>query len=333
MTESIWQGLLIVIAGGAMQGSFALPQKFLRGWAWEKGWLVYSIAAMTVFPWLTVALTIPGALGVYSSVSGGVLARTALFGAGWGVGSVLFGLGMAKVGIALAFAVIISLTAAVGSLVPLLVLQPGEFFSARGALLMLGLAVVILGVTLVSKAGAMKQGEGQRKAQDFKRGLLICVASGLTSPMMNFSFAFGGAIGEEAVRRGADPAGASVATFAVAVSAGFFINAGYCLYLMRRNPAPKPEGRAALNVLLASAMGFLWLYGFVAYGRGSSTLGTLGTVLAWPIFMTVMVMVANLWGLVTGEWKTAPPAAMRRLAAGLVVLILALVIISAGARA
>jgi hypothetical protein len=26
-------------------------------------------------------------------------------------------------------------------------------------------------------------------------------------------------------------------------------------------------------------------------------------VLVWPLFMTVIVLVANLWGLVTGEWQ------------------------------
>jgi hypothetical protein len=34
--EVSWAGLLVVALGAAMQGSFALPQKFIRGWAWER---------------------------------------------------------------------------------------------------------------------------------------------------------------------------------------------------------------------------------------------------------------------------------------------------------
>jgi hypothetical protein len=38
-------GFLAVVAAAVMQGSFALPQKFIRGWPWEKNWLLYSIFA------------------------------------------------------------------------------------------------------------------------------------------------------------------------------------------------------------------------------------------------------------------------------------------------
>ncbi|MGB9606624.1 MAG: L-rhamnose/proton symporter RhaT, partial [Bryobacteraceae bacterium] len=152
-----WIGLLVVALGAAMQGSFALPQKFIRGWAWEKMWLVYSITAMVALPWLLIAAAIPEAWWAYPAVPGGVLARTALFGAGWGIGSVLFGLGIARVGMALAFAIIISLTAAVGSIVPLAILHPDQLATRRGLLLFAGLAIVIAGVALCSRAGAMKE--------------------------------------------------------------------------------------------------------------------------------------------------------------------------------
>jgi len=49
--------------------------------------------------------------------------------------------------------------------------------------------------------------------------------------------------------------------------------------------------------------------------------------------MTVMVLVANFWGLATGEWKQAPGRARRYLAAGIVVLVAALIVIGAAAQA
>jgi hypothetical protein len=189
-------GLLIVLAGAVMQGSWALPQKFVRGWAWEKMWLLYSVAAMIVFPWLFVSLMIPRAGEAYASVSTGVLVRTALFGAGWGLGSVLFGLGIAAVGLALGFAIIISLTAALGTLVPMAILHPERFTFQRGGLLILGLLVVIAGVSLCAKAGAIKDAGASATKGNFTRGLLICIASGIASPMFNFGFAFGGLRGE-----------------------------------------------------------------------------------------------------------------------------------------
>jgi len=333
-----WAGLAVVALGAAMQGSFALPQKYIRGWAWEKMWLAYSITAMVIIPWLLLLAGIPQAWTAYGSVESGVLARTALFGAGWGVGSVLFGLGIARVGIALAFAIIISLTAAVGSVVPLAVLHPEELATRRGALLFIGLAVVVAGVALCSRAGALKEasagGAGIARS-GFGRGLLICVASGIASPMMNFSFAFGGPIQEQAMRSGAGPAAANFCIFAIAVSAGFLINGGYCLYLLRRNRSwASAQAEPGLrNFLLAAAMGALWLFGFYFYGTGAAWLGSYGAILGWPVFMTVMVLVANFWGLATGEWRQAPGRARAYLAVGILVLVAALMVIGAAAQA
>ncbi len=62
-------------------------------------------------------------------------------------------------------------------------------------------------------------------AGGFLGGLLICLVSGVTSPMFNFSVAFGGDIQREAERHGAEAAIASVAVIAVTVSAGFLTNA------------------------------------------------------------------------------------------------------------
>lgn len=332
--SGFWVGLLAVIAGGAMQGSFAVPQKYVRGWPWEKNWLFYSIAGMIVFPWLLVALVVPHAAQVYSNVDGGVLAKTALFGVGWGLGSVLFGLGMARVGIALAFAIVISLTAAVGSLVPMAVLYPDDFASWRGGLLVLGLVVVIAGVVFCARAGALKESGASASRRQFARGLLICIASGITSPMLNFGFAFGNDIGKQAVRLGASPVNAPIAIFALAISAGFLVNAGYCIYLLARN-GTWGQGLAAdrlSNLAYSFGMGFLWLVGFYLYGLGAAALGRLGSMVGWPIFMTLMVVIANLWGLATGEWKNTPRLAFQRLWIGIALMVAALAIIAPANR-
>jgi len=326
-----WLGLMLVFAGGAMQGSFILPQKYMRGWAWEQGWLLYSIAAMIFFPWLLVTLLVPEPGMVYANVGAGVVTRTALFGAGWGVGSVLFGLGVSRVGMALGFAIIISLTAAVGSVVPMAIQQPEKLASTQGLMLMSGLAAVIAGIVLCAKAGSLK--ETATRGQGYTRGLAICVASGIASPMMNFAFSFGRPIQEEAARLGAGPAVASIAIFAVAISAGFFLNGGYCLYLLRRNRSWQTTPPGARYTLYALVMGFLWLFGMFFYGVGASQLGESGASVGWALFMTVMVLVANFWGLVTGEWKGAPRQSFGYLGAGLAVMIAALVIIATGARA
>jgi L-rhamnose-H+ transport protein len=340
--NDFWAGLLLVMAAGVMGGSFTVPQKYVRGWSWEKTWLLYSAVGMVVVPWLIVALVIPDPLGVYAGVPASAMARTALFGAGWGVGSVLFGLGVARVGTALAFAIVVSLTATLGSLIPLAVLHPADLGSARTAWLLLGLGVVIVGLLLCARAGFLKEAaqEGSHSAKSpgrsagFAGGLLICLLSGITSPMFNFSVAFGDDIRREAERRGAAGPSASIAVLAVGISAGFLTNAGYCLYLLWRNRSWRPEGRppVARNAALVLLMGVLWMLGMFVYGVGASRLGPLGPVLGWPLFMTLMVLTGNFWGSVTGEWKGAGRRAYWLLQLGNAAMVMAFVVISLGTR-
>ena len=136
------------------------------------------------------------------------------------------------------------------------------------------------------------------------------------------------------MRAGAGAENASIATFAVEFAAGFLVNAGYCLYLLGKNRTwgTSLTGRAGRNSLLALAMGLLWYFGFFLYGLGATALGKLGPIVGWPIFMTAMVLIANVWGLVTGEWKNTDRRAFQNLGAGLALMVVALVVIAAANR-
>ncbi len=328
---NIWAGLLAVVAAAMMQGSFGVPQKFVRNWPWEKSWLFYCFAGVLLFPWAVVALTVPHTLDVYAQAGAGVVGLTAVFGACWGIGSVLFGLGLDALGVALGFSIMMSMIAALGSLIPMAVLHPADLFSGKGALLILGLVLAIVGVVLCARAGALKAGAASTAGKrHLARGILICVLSGAASPGMAFAFNFAGPIERAAKSFGASEINAPMASFVVAVTAGFFVNAGYCVYLLRKNQTwgkglPEDRGR---NLLFTFAMGFLWFMGFYLYGVGKSQMGQMGAAIAWPILMVLQVLVANVWGLVTGEWKNADRRAFRYLGAGLAIIIASVVVIA-----
>ena len=329
-----WIGLLLILLGGVMQGGFTIPQKFLKGWRWEMGWLVYSVAAMIVLPWTMVLATIPNPVAVYSAAGARSILLAAVFGMGWGIGSVFFGLGVAELGTALGFAIIMSLIAALGSIIPLAVQHPDQLLTARGMLLFLGLAIVILGVALCSKAGALREAAAPKQTGNFVRGLILCILSGVLSPMFNFAVAFLDDIAGLAQAQGVSSATASVTKIAVAISSGFIANAGYCLYLLRKNGGWKNAvpGAVPRNVLLAAAMGVLWFFGMYFYGQGAAHMGQYGAVFGWPLFMTAILLVANLLGLLTGEWRGAGARAMRFLALGNAAMVAAVIVISIGSR-
>jgi L-rhamnose-H+ transport protein len=327
-------GVLMAVLGGTLTGSFTAPMKFTKNWAWENTWLVYAIIGLACIPVVVALLSVPDLMAVYRSASPTVLTLTMLFGFGWGIGSVLLGAGVNRLGLALGFAIIIGLTAALGSLIPLVVLFPGALFTARGAGVLTGLAIVICGIILCAKAGAMRNAtDTTALSRDrYQVGLVICIAAGVFSSMLNLALAFGSPVAVAATQRGATPAAAQNAIWAVAAGAGSLANIGYALFLLFRNQSWSRFGAAcsSTNLLLGASMGALWMAGVVVYGAGAAVLGKWGAVLGWPLFMSMVIVTGNVWGLLTGEWKTAPQGAQRVSLAGVAVLITAIVVIAVG---
>src|ERR1700761_4723942 len=114
MTMTHAPALLAILVAGLMNGSFAVPMKWTRHWAWENTWLAWSLVALVLFPWSMVGLAVPASYELYRHAAGRVLLLVCLSGAAWGASQVLFGLGIKRVGMALGFAIVIGLAALMG---------------------------------------------------------------------------------------------------------------------------------------------------------------------------------------------------------------------------
>lgn len=324
----------LVLAGGMVHGSFALPMKRITRWKWENVWLVYSVVSMVLFPALLALATVPSLGQVYARTPAGILGMVAVFGFGWGVGATLFGLGIARVGMALGFSIILGVTSSLGSLLPLIVLNPEELWTRRGAMLLAGLALVVVGIVLCAIAGAMRDKARPDSRGGFAAGLLICLASGVTSPMLNFGFVFGKPIQDLAASFGASPSLAANAIWAPALAAGFLANAGYTIYLLNRNRTWSLYGESGTPPgywIGGAAMGIIWFGGLSVYGMGAAALGPLGGVVGWPVFIAMVILTANVLGAITREWEGASRRSLVYSWTGIAILILAILIISLGA--
>jgi L-rhamnose-H+ transport protein len=330
MSELLTSGALLVLIGGFMNGSFSLPMKLTTNWPWAASWLIYSLVGLLIIPVCLAVFSVPHLLATYQASSTRAVVLTVLFGLGWGIGSTLFGLGLSRLGIALGFAIIVGLTAALGALIPLLVLTPQYLGTVRGTWILTGLAIVLVGIALCGRAGGLKNAGPAAATSNYRTGLLICVASGILSSMLNLALAFGAPIADTAIRTGASAAGAQNAVWALAVGAGSLVNIGYTLFLIFRDESWHAYAAAgsARNWLAAAAMGVLWMFGIVVYGAGAASLGDLGAIIGWPLFMATVIITSNVWGFVTGEWRQARPAAVAYNLAGVIVLIVAVLVIS-----
>jgi hypothetical protein len=191
MNSTALLGAALVLAGGILQGTFAVPMKYARKWAHENIWVVFCLTGMVIFPWLLTASAVPSLARVYASDSSGTLLAIVSFGILWGVGATLTGLGLRMLGIGLGLAIILGLSASVGSLVPLLALTPEKMFSTQGTYYLAGTLVMFTGLALVAVAGLLRErssdGAGRAGRASFTAGLLVCIASGVLSSTLNFS--------------------------------------------------------------------------------------------------------------------------------------------------
>jgi L-rhamnose-H+ transport protein len=324
MSVEVWIGLALALVGGVMAGNCMLPSKFIRFWQWENMWLIFSLVSLVILPWGLALTLVPDLGSVYASLSPGQFAVPVLFGAGWGIAQVLFGLSIARLGMALGYSIIIGLGALLGTLVPLFFQNREVLGTAKGALILAGVAVMVSGVVVSGWAGRKRETAGKKTAQalggSYTTALVIAVVCGIMAPMLNYAFAFGQDIAKEAVKHGVSAANAGYAVWPVGLGGGLIPNVAYSMYLLSSNKTWDRFRRWPPDVFFSCAMAVLWMGAMSVYGMGTAYLGKLGTSVGWALFQIFMIMTANGLGVLTGEWKTAPVRAFRGLWAGLALL-------------
>ena len=327
-------GISLLVIAGIMNAAFAIPMKFTKKWAWENTWAVWSLYALLIMPALIAFVTVPRLGEVYSSSVSRNLLLVIVCGLAWGVAQVLFGLAVDAIGIALAFAIVLGLSAAIGSLIPLIRLHPDKVFAPAGLGVIAGVILVVVGVAVCAVAGHKREKATAKTTSDhkmpFSAGLLCAILSGLGAAAMNFGVAFGGALIHSAESAGTSPVWTINAVWFPLMVAGAIPNIVYCFYLMRKNGT---LGNFSLSGTgsywgLAAVMAFFWFASTIMYGVASGKLGELGPVLGWPFFMSLIVIMASVFGFMTGEWKNAGKTPLRIQITGVGILVLAVIVLS-----
>ncbi len=323
-------GFFLICLGGFMQGTYYLPLKYVSPWKWENIWLVYAFLALVALPVTLASATVPQLGDALSFCSKRALGEVFIFGTGWGIGCVLSGLGVDRLGLAIGVSVLIGITAALGSIIPLVVNTPELVMQPKGLLVIASVAILLVGVILVAAAGKKRDSSRRQtglsgQKGSFAIGLAICIFSGIFSSMLNLAFSFSDGVKEAVLMTGASQGGAQNVVWMVALGGGFIANAVYTFYLLYTNHTWSNfvMPRTRLFWIFGTAMAALWYFGMVLYGRGAGFMGQLGTVIGWPLFMASIIFFSSVWGFVTGEWKNSSSSAKAFMVAGLAVLLVA----------
>lgn len=329
-------GLFLLILAGAMNASFTLPMKYTRRWSWENTWLAWTIFALLFLPPTITLATVPHLEAVYRSADVSIICEVVGFGAGWGVAQVFFGLAVEAIGIALTFSLVLGTSAAVGTLVPLLRLHPERLNTVAGHGVLAGVALVIAGVIVCAAAGRRRESALKVKAGDQKSvtlGLLLAILCGFGGSFINFGLTFGAPLAESARMFGASALTASNAVWMPLMVAGALPNLLYCFWLLKKNhTAGKFTAGGASYWALAFVMAVCWFGSTVLYGVSTVMMGEWGPILGWPLFMSLIVIVASLLGMLSGEWKGSGASPLRIQWTGVALLVIAVFILAATSR-
>jgi L-rhamnose-H+ transport protein len=330
MGVSEWTGLILALGAGVIIGSVLVPLKFVKGWAWENSWLIFSACAYLLSPWVVAICTVPRLPSVYSQTHIPTLVGTLVLGCCWGLAVVLLGLAFDLVGLSISTVLLYGSSVALGSLGALVLVEPAKILSSGGLEVLLWDFVLVGGVVLCARGSALRGAPTTRDRLRIRRGIAISILAGIFSTFFNLALAYGAPIEQRAIALGANPNFAANAIWSLAVSAGSLPSLIWCSYLLRRNNSWRLYRQPKLlrNWLWCISMGVAWICGTVLYGASATQLGRFGAAVAWPIQLSAVIMTGNAWGLAFGEWAGAPRRALNWLWGGVALQILSIVLLS-----
>ena len=194
-------GMGWILVASVFLGTFALPAKYIKNYAWENTWGAFFFFAMLVVPVGFAALALKGLMATYAQVSGGVIFGVMALGFLWGCGFCLWGHGLARLGLSLGYALTMGTMALCGSMLPFFMGNAERATTPGGMVVIAGILVCIAGVAINGIAGMKRERAFQASApagQEKKStlvGVIICVMAGLLSSGCNIAFHIGSKIG------------------------------------------------------------------------------------------------------------------------------------------
>jgi L-rhamnose-H+ transport protein len=350
-------GVFFHFLGGFASGSFYIPYKKVKGWAWESFWIVGGIFSWLIVPPLAAWLTIPGFAEIIKSTGTDVLGWTYLMGLLWGIGGLTYGLGVRYLGVSLGSTIILGLCAVFGSLVPSLYYNffPKEgkdtfttlLTSHWGQLVLLGITICVIGIIICGKAGTMKEADlaknssakAENKEYRFGLGIFVAIVSGILSACFNFGLEAGKSMADtaNAIWVAAHPGQGNFlfrnnVVYIIVLWGGLTTNFIWCMILNARNKTfgdyVNPKTPLLKNYLFSALAGTTWFLQFFFYGMGESKLGNGAS--SWILHMAFIILIANIWGLILKEWKGVSKKAFTTVIIGIAVIILSVLVVGYG---
>ena len=326
-------GIVLAVLSGLFNGLFTTPMRLETRWKWENTWIVFIVVACLIMPMAMVSFSSPEWLRILSEAPRFAVLSAVMFGFSWGFGAICFGKSVHAIGVSVANTLVIGLSSALGSLVPLF-MKTRLHVGMKEIVLFAGVIALLVGVAICGKAGRIRDGQQQPSGIPVVSGYLLAVAAGVMSAIFNIGYVLALPISDAGIIHGLTRFAATNLIWLLMLGAGAIPNISYCALQMRRN------GTVALTYMpgslpswvRSSSMGLLWGGSIFLYGAATPRLGALGPSVGWPLSLAVGLLVANVMGVLLGEWRGTARPAVRLMWIGLGILLSAIVLCGISAR-
>lgn len=334
-------GIVLAFVSAILLGLYALPSKYANNYAWENTWGGFFFFGMIVIPLITTFTLVDDLWSIYEAIPSWIF--FAMFGLSfcWGIGNMLWGFSISSIGMSLAFSLFLGVITSIDTLMPLLLLPEGQesvIGTDVGNMMFIGVFVIVSGIAINGYAGILRDKSKniaiKTDSKTMKRGILLCVLGAICAAGFNLSYHVGnnlGKIGEVAqVQYGNEPWIARLAVLLPIFMGAALSTMIYFVYtITKRKTWGNYSGKGALvGLLLILAMAVFHDAALVIYGLGAYKLGELGTSVGFAILETGAIMVANINGILTHEWKGASKKSIQVLVVSLSILIIGVLIIA-----
>jgi L-rhamnose-H+ transport protein len=327
-------GIGFALASGVCNGLFTAPMKLMPRWRWENIWLVFILISCIIGPFLIVRATVPDFQAVVGSAPPGAVASALLFGFAWGFGAIFFGQSVNRLGVSVANTLVIGLSSALGSLVPL-ALARRFGFGRQQVLLYLGVAIFLCGVWICGNAGRRRDSSSASTQVRSWTGYLLALGAGIMSAVFNIGYSLALPIAQAGQQRGYSSFHATNCIWLLMLGAGSLPNIAYCLILVKRNRTGQLffSNQPSKAWLLSILMGVLWGGSIFLYGAATPLLGDIGPSIGWPLSLAMGLLTANVMGFLLREWQSVAPEIVRTMAIGIIMLLAAIALCALSTKA
>jgi len=327
-------GIGYVLLSGICNGLFTAPMKIIRRWKWENIWLVFVLTSCLVMPFTAVTLTVPNYAVLFHRAPSAAVRFAMIFGFAWGFGAILFGRAVDRLGVSVANTLVIGLSSALGSLVPLFLNGKIMQFDRQRGLLYLGVLVFIAGVWICGSAGR-KRDAVRASSQSSAAGYVFAIGAGVMSAVFNIGYALALPIAAAGEQMGYSRFVGTNCIWLLMLACGAVPNIIYCAALAGRHHSGIlfVSHAPARAWLLSILMGILWGGSIFLYGAATPLLGDIGPSIGWPLSLAVALVTANLMGVWLREWRGAGRDGVRLMRIGIGTLFAAIVLCAVSAKA